>query len=89
MNTRIPTRGHEARLNITLHGQNGDLVDPVPFGASDAELRRWAAEAVRSGSVPGVSAQRASFADFIVDRFPASDAVPFHRIFLRPSTPFG
>ena len=43
MNTRIPTRGHEARLNITLHGQNGDLVDPVPFGASDAELRRFIA----------------------------------------------
>ena len=45
-----------ARLNITWNGQNGDLPDPVSWHASDKEILRWAAEAVRSGSVPGITA---------------------------------
>lgn len=85
-------RTHEARLNITWQGQNGDLGDPVPFDASDAELKQWAAEALDGGSVPGIRTRangRANLLDFVVDRFPRSNTTPYNRIFLRPKTPFG
>ena len=31
---------HEAWMNITWQGQNGDLADPVSFTASDHQLKR-------------------------------------------------
>ena len=81
---------HEARLNITYGGQNGDLEDPVSFDASDGDIRQWATEAVRAGTVPGIPADpNASFVDFVVDRFEATDARPDRLISLRPKTPFG
>ena len=80
----------QARLNITWNGQNGDLTEPVPFDASDTEIKAWAAEALRGGDVAGVGADPgANLADFVVDRFPATDEIPFHRLFVRPKTPFG
>jgi hypothetical protein len=80
---------HEATLNITWQGQNGDLPDPVAFDASDADVKHWATEAVQQG-VPGIGAdQGADFGDFVVDRFAASQEIPWNRIFLRPKTPFG
>ena len=88
-------RAHEARLNITWQGQNGDLLDPVPFDASDTELKQWAAEAIQGGSIPGIRARangrggRVDLWDFVVDRFPRSNTTPYNRIFLRPKTPFG
>jgi len=85
----VALRADEARLNITWNGQNGDLADPVPYGASDAQLREWAAEAIATGSVAGIRAERANVTGFVVDRFPATDKTPYHRIFLRPETPFG
>jgi len=81
---------HEARLNITWSGTNGDLPDPVPFDAAEARIKEWATEAVTNGSVPGITADEAvNFGDFIVDRFPATDDRPFNALFLRPKTPFG
>lgn len=83
-------RAFEARLNITWAGQNGDLSYPVPFDASDRQLKDMAIEAVRGGSVPGVNADRFMNLDgFVVDRFQASHATPYNRIFVRPKTPFG
>lgn len=78
----------EANLNVTFAGANGDLKDMIPFDATDAEIKRWAAEAVTNGSVPGIDAQPADFGDFVVDRYPAKDDLP-NRVALRPKTPFG
>jgi len=80
---------NEARLNITYSGSNGDLADPVFFDASDADVKAWATEAVRNGSVPGIPADAAAdFTDFVIDRFSANEEQP-NRLFLRPKTPFG
>jgi len=83
-------QAHQARLNITWSGSNGDLVDPVPYDSADGDVKQWATEAVRNGDIPGIQADAAAnFQDFVVDRFPANDEVPFNRLFLRPKTPFG
>lgn len=80
----------QARLNVTYSGSNGDLPDLINKDASDADIRRWATEAVQAGSVPGIPADpNANFNDFVVDRFPANEAVPVARVMLRPKTPFG
>lgn len=81
---------HEARLNITFAGQNGDLPDPVSFDATDAEIREWATEAVTTGSVPGLNAAAgADFSDFVIDRYESTEARPYKLLQLRPKTPFG
>jgi len=83
-------RPHEARLNVTWRGQNGDLIDPVPYSASDRQLKRWAQEAIEHGGISGIGRRGPiSLRDFVVDRFPASATTPFNRIFIRPKTPFG
>lgn len=79
-----------ARLNITWNGQNGDLVDPVPFDLSKGDILRVAEEAVRGGSVPGILADPdVNFSDFEVDRFSANEQIPQPRLFVRPKTPVG
>lgn len=78
----------EAKLNVTFRGENGDLRDPVQFESSDADLKRWAAEAIAAGSVAGIDAQEADFTDYVVDRFAAREDLP-NRLILRPKTPFG
>jgi len=81
---------HEARLNITWSGQNGDLVDPIAYDAPDKDILQWATEAIRTGGVPGITADlNANLTDFVVDRFAATADVPMNRIVLRPKTPFG
>lgn len=76
-------------LNVTWKGQNGDFTDPVMFDASDADVKRWAAEAIQTGGIPGIDAdQSADLTDFVVDRFAAKDGLPA-RLSLRPKTPFG
>jgi hypothetical protein len=81
---------HQARLNITWAGGNGDLPDPVAYDSGDGDVKQWAAEAVQQGYIPGIPADPAvNFNDFIVDRFPAGDEVQYNRLFLRPKTPFG
>jgi hypothetical protein len=78
-----------AHLNITYAGQQGDLPDPMPYDASDADIKRIATEAIHNGDVPGIEADlNADFNDFVVDRFPARDGLP-NRLSLRPKTPFG
>jgi len=79
----------EARINITWAGKNGDMPDPVPYDASDADIKTWAAEAVSGGGIPGLDPDpNVDFTDYVVDRFEATEDVP-NRIFLRPKTPFG
>lgn len=81
--------GADARLNITYNGQQGDLPDLVPYDLSDAEIRRIATEALIVG-IPGITADpTANLTDFVVDRFPARQDVPYNRLSLRPKTPFG
>lgn len=81
-------RAFEARLNITHEGRNGDFVEPVPFDATDAQLKNMAAEAIRAGLL-GPARGRVNLRNYVVDRFPASEQFPANRIFLRPKTPFG
>jgi hypothetical protein len=94
-------RDHEARVNITFDGQNFDLPDPVlyyPGGnirAWEADIRQMAAEAIRTGSVPGVAARRhVDLSNFMVDRFdkpanPGVGQVDHNRVFVRPKTAYG
>ena len=83
-------RPGEARLNITFDGQNVDFDAPVPFGASEAELKRWARESIAGGALGAERPAHAVDLDqHVIDRFPATAKVPHNRIFLRPLTPFG
>lgn len=86
----VAVREDEARVNVTWQGQNGDLPDPVNRDATDGDVKQWITEAVQNGSVPGIGADlNADFTDFVVDRFPASEARPYNLIQMRPKTPFG
>lgn len=78
-----------ARLNVTYAGMNGYYPDPVPYDATDGDIRAIAAEAIRTGYIPGITAANAQLTDFIVDRFPPTADVPVARLVLRPKTPFG
>lgn len=81
---------HEARVNVTYNGGNGDLPDPVAFDAGDADVKNWVTEALRGGGVPGIATNGAvDLTDFVVDRFATSEARPYNLIQLRPKTPFG
>jgi len=81
---------HEARLNITWGGQNGDLPDPVAFDADDETVLQWATEAIRGGAVPGVAADANPDLDgYIVDRFEAVEDVPYNRLVVRNKTAYG
>lgn len=81
---------NEARVNVTYAGANGDLVDPVFFDAADGDVRQWVAEAIRGGNIPGIAADPSvDLADFVLDRFSATDHRPYNTIFIRPKTPFG
>lgn len=83
-------RADQARLNVTWKGQNGDLPDSVAFGATDAEIKRWATEALRTGGIPGITADPCANLDgYVVDRFSATAEIPYPRLFCRPKTPFG
>lgn len=89
----INIAANEAIVNITWAGNNGDLRDPVSFDATDAEIRTWVAESIRTGSVTNivadVNATVEDFSDFIVDRFVSSEETPYNRIFLRPKATYG
>jgi hypothetical protein len=80
----------EARLNITWAGSNGELRDTINYGASDVDIKRWATEAVRAGSVPGIPADpNVDFTDFVVDRFGPNETRPYSICMIRGKTPFG
>lgn len=79
-----------ARLNITYANQNGELRDPIPYAASDADIKQWATEAVQNGDIAGFGAHPdVSFRDFVVQRFTPTEERPYNLIMLRPKTPFG
>ena len=80
-----------ARLNITWDGSNGDLPETVPYDAPDADLRRMAMEAVQHGDVPGITGVdgNVNMDDFVVERYNATEEIPYARVFVRPKTPFG
>lgn len=79
-----------ARLNITYANQNGELRDPIPYNASDADIKQWATEAVQNGDIAGFGAHPdVSFRDFVVQRFTPTEERPYNLIMLRPKTPFG
>jgi hypothetical protein len=81
---------NEARVNVTWKQQNGELPDPVFRDAAEGDIKGWVTEAVRNGGVPGIEADRdADFRDFVVDRFPPTEARPHHLIQIRPKTAFG
>lgn len=79
-----------AKLNITYNGQQGDLPDLVSYDSTDGDIKQIATESVRGGDIPGIdAAPEADFTDFVVDRFPSHEDVPFNRLSLRPKTAFG
>lgn len=79
----------DARLNVTINGENGDYPDPVSYESTDGDVRQIATEAIRTGYIPGIAADpTADLADFVVDRFPATAELP-SRLMVRPKTPFG
>ena len=81
---------NEARVNVTYGGANGDLPDPVFFDSTDADIKAMVAEAIRSGSIPGIPhRQDATLEDFVVDRFRANEQRPYPLVQIRPKTPFG
>lgn len=81
---------HEARVNVTFNGGNGDLPDPVAFDSTDGDVKTWVSEALQGNGVPGITVTGAvDLTDFVLDRFSATEARPFNLIQLRPKTPFG
>ena len=79
---------HAAKFTITYAGSQGDLVDPVPYDATDDILKQMATEALRGG-IPGIDPVEADLTDFVIDRFNARPDVPWNRVVARPKTPFG
>jgi hypothetical protein len=85
-----PLPANAARLNITWDGQNGELPDAVPYDATDGDLKQMATEAVANGDVPGIrAAANVDLTDFVLDRYNATDEIPYARVFIRPKVPFG
>ena len=81
---------HEARVNITWRGQNGDLPDPVRFDAGPGDVRQWVSEAIRGGGIPGLPVDaNVNLHDHVVERFAANATRPYHLILVRPKTAFG
>lgn len=79
----------EALVNITWQGQNGDLPDPVPYGATDGDIYQWATEAVRAG-IPGIAADpNINFEGYMLDRYLPNEGRAHNMIYLRPKTPYG
>ena len=79
-----------ARLNVTWSGENGHLPDPVHVDTTDEELLTMVAEAIAGGDIPGIDADaNANLEGFVVNRYAATDEIPYARIFVRPKTPFG
>jgi len=80
----------QARLNVTWARQNGDLPDPVLYETDDGAVRAMAEEAIRNGDIPGITADATvRLADFQVDRFRATDDIPYDRIMIRPKSAYG
>ncbi len=80
----------QARVNVTYEGANGELPDPIMYDSTDGDVKGWLTEALRTGGIPGIpAAPTATLADFVVDRFAATEERPYNFIMIRPKTPFG
>ncbi len=82
---------HQARVNITYKRQYGELPDAVTFDSTDADVRGWVSEAIRTGGVPGVDADpNVRLTDYVIDRFPPVPGVREHNLIdIRPKVEFG
>jgi hypothetical protein len=79
-----------ATLNITYNGLSADYPRTIDRKVGDRDIRRIAAEVVRSGGVPGLwiaNLPETAFDGHVVDRFPGKGDTD--RIYLRPRVPFG
>lgn len=80
----------EAQVNVTYGGRFGEMNEPISFEAGDGDVKTWVAEAIRTGSIPGIVVDGAvDLRDFVVERFTATAARPWATISVRPKTPFG
>jgi hypothetical protein len=67
----------------------------VHFQAADADIKGWAAEAIRTGSIPGVAADpNVNLRDYMVDRFdapanPVAGQRDHNLLQVRPKTAYG
>ena len=76
-----------ATLNITYNGLSADYPMELDALVSDADLKRIAAEVLRSGHVAGLALPHladSAFDGFVVDRLQGGQ-----RLYLRPKVPFG
>jgi len=82
---------HQARVNITYKRQYGELPDAVTFDSTDGDVRGWVAEAIRTGSVPGIEADPdVRLNDYVIDRFPPVPGTrEYNLIDIRPKVEFG
>ncbi len=86
---------HEARVNTTTNRQNFERPDPVHYQAGDGDTKGGAAEAIRTGSIPGVAADpNVNLQNYMVDRFdapaaPAAGQRDYNLIQVRPKTAYG
>lgn len=82
---------HQARLEVTYKRQHGELPDPVTFDSSDADIRGWVTEALRTGGIPGIDPDpNADLQDYVIDRFSSVPGVrEYHLIQTRPKVEFG
>ena len=77
-------------LNITYNGLSVDYGQSIATGLRDEDIRRMAAEVVRSGELPGLHIANladTAFDGHVVDRVTTSDGQA--RVYLRPKVPFG
>lgn len=80
----------QARVLITWDGKSGDLPDPILFDSTDADIKGWVSEAIRTNSIPAITFQgNVDLTDFVVDRFRSSETNPTNTITVRPKVPFG
>ncbi len=86
---QVAIRMPEAQINITWQGTSADLPHTVPWDATDAEIKQWAAESVANGFTGMPADPNVDLTNFMVDRYPASEAVPYNRYIVRPKTAFG
>jgi len=75
-------------INITYNGLSGNYFAQLEPGIDDTTLKRFCAEALRSGEVSGIAAtpvEDQAFTNYVVDRFHGE----LTRFVLRPKVPFG
>ena len=86
----LELQANEALVNVTWAGQNGDMPQPVEFDSSNQDILTWVTEAVRSGSIPGITSDPdADFSDFVVEKLAATEVRPTNQVIIRPKTAFG